>query len=368
MDQKIYKSIGLMSGTSLDGIDLAYIESDGKNIILNKKFDYLKYNQEMKNELCNLIYNNPTKHDIKKIERDLTLLHADFVNNFLANNNIRNEEIDLLAFHGHTILHDPQENLTWQIGDRDLIEAKTKIETINNFRTFDVARGGQGAPLVPIYHFYLLSQYEKPTAILNIGGISNITFVASENEEDLQAFDICFGNAPIDDLVKEKISEPYDKNGEIALKGEIDYLLADRILQNDIFYKVPPKSFDRDDFKQIIAPVTNLNLSDALITLCYMHGMAIKRNIEDLQEKISQKLNILFVSGGGRKNKALMKMLKHCLDCDVQAIESAGYNGDSIEAEAFAYLAIRMKKKLAISYQKTTGILPDFDCAQVSFH
>ena len=351
---KIFKSIGLMSGTSADGIDLALIESDGKSIINCKNFHYKAYQDDFKKRLADLIYKAPTLSQIKTVENELTLLHADLVNEFLVTNKISKSEIDLVSFHGHTILHLPEKSVTWQIGNGHLLAKETGIDVVCDFRSKDVMLGGQGAPLVPIYHFNLLQEQPKPIAVLNIGGISNITYFDSDNENSIEAFDICFGNAPLDDLMKEKFGVEFDKDGELAKKGTVDFILADRILQNDLFHKKPPKSFDRDEFASLIDPINSLaKPEDALATFAYMHAKAIEINLEFL----SQKPQEILICGGGRKNNALMDEMKKCLTgIRVKPIEEIGCNGDSIEAEAFAFLGIRNQLNLPISFPKTTGV------------
>jgi anhydro-N-acetylmuramic acid kinase len=351
---KIYKTIGLMSGTSMDGIDLAFIESDGAKIINRKSFYYKPYDSEFKKQLGGLIYNTPKLIEIKEVENKLTLLHADIVNEFLAKNKIDKAEIDLVSFHGHTILHVPEEKITWQIGNAHLLATTIGINVVTDFRTRDVVLGGQGAPLVPIYHFHLLrSQIKTPTVVLNIGGISNITYFNTDNESDIEAFDVCFGNAPFDDLMKKKFGRDFDQDGQIAKSGNVDFLLADRILQNEIFHKKPPKSFDRDDFSQLLAPIESLKPEDALATFAYMHAKVLQINLEFLPQKPQD----IFVCGGGRKNNVIMdEMRKWLSGINVRPVEDIGLNGDSVEAEAFAFLAIRTVLGLPISFRKTTGI------------
>ena len=350
---KIYKSIGLMSGTSMDGIDLALIESNGKEIIKSKNFDYQPYDKDFKTRLSNLIYNSPKLSEIKIIENELTVLHAQLVNRFIAENKINREEIDLIAFHGHTILHLPAQGITWQIGNPYLLTHETGINVVADFRTRDVVLGGQGAPLVPIYHFHLFSNRSRPAAVLNIGGISNITYFANNQETEIEAFDICFGNAPLDDLVKKKFNLDFDEDGKIAKRGTIDFILADRILQNDIFHKKPPKSFDRDDFSNLLSPINSLKSEDALATFAYMHARAIQINLDFLTKRPKE----IFVCGGGRKNVALMDEMKKWLTgVSIKAMEEIGLNGDAIEAEAFAFLGIRSLVDLPISFRNTTGV------------
>jgi len=361
---KIYRSIGLMSGTSMDGIDLALIESDGKKQIERKNFAYLPYEKEFKTRLASLIYGSHTLKQIKDVEIELTLLHAKLVNEFLEKNKIDKKSIDVIGFHGHTISHIPEAGITWQIGNSHLLSHLCGIDVVADFRARDVALGGQGAPLVPIYHYYLFAKQAKPTVALNIGGISNITyFDESDDETHITAFDICFGNAPLDDLMKKKFGRDFDQDGALAKNGNIDFLLADRILQNELFHKKPPKSFDRDDFAEIVAPINSIKIEDALATFAYMHAKALAINLEFLDKKPRE----IFVCGGGRKNVALMEdMRKFIPDVKIKAVEEIGLNGDSIEAEAFAFLAIRSILALPISFKKTTGVcdkLPDFHSA-----
>lgn len=351
---QIYTSIGLMSGTSMDGIDLAMIESDGKKIINRKSFDYLPYSTAFKNKLSNLIYKTPSLLEIKSIENELTLLHADLVNDFLRKNQIERSAINLISFHGHTIFHTPEQQITWQIGNPHLLASKTGINVVADFRTRDVVLGGQGAPLVPIYHFYLFHAQTRPSAILNIGGISNITYLHGDDENEIEAFDTCFGNAPLDDLVRKKFNCDFDEDGKIAKRGQIDFILADRILQNEIFHKKPPKSFDRDDFSALLAPINSLkNPEDALATFAYMHAKAIQISLDFFKERPRE----ILVCGGGRKNVAIMDEMKKWLSgVTIKTVDEIGFNGDAIEAEAFAFLGIRSLLGLPISFQKTTGV------------
>lgn len=350
---KIYKAIGLMSGTSMDGIDLGLIESDGEKLIKPQKFYYKSYDNNFKKSLQNIIYNKPSLFEIKSIENELTNLHGEIVNEFLEINKISADEIDLIGFHGHTIYHNPEQLITWQIGNPDLLEKITKIKVISNFRTKDVANGGQGAPLVPIYHFNLFTNNSKPKAVLNIGGISNITFFENNDINSIEAFDVCFGNAPIDDLVKNKLNLDFDEDGKLAKNGNVNYELSQKILANKLFQKIPPKSFDRNNFKEILKPINKLKLEDALATLCHIHSMAIKENLNFLKKLPEE----IFVCGGGRKNIALLEyMQKNIPNIDIKSIDEIGFNGDSIECDAFAYLAIRKFKNLPISFENTTGV------------
>ncbi len=357
---KIYRAIGLMSGTSADGVDLALIESDGKNQITNHSFSYQVYDQKFRDKLQKITYctskqNQINPLEIKIIENELTILHANLVNNFLDKNNLSPKDIDIIGFHGHTIFHDPGKLISWQIGNGHLLASKTKINVIADFRNKDVANGGHGAPLVPIYHFYLLKNQINPAAVLNIGGISNLTYFNGEDENNIEAFDVCFGNAPLDDLVKQKIGIDFDENGQIAAKGKIDFQLSKEILAHNIFNQKPPKSFHRQDFKPILLKLDELAISNALATLSHIHAETLKINLKFLSDKPKK----IFICGGGRKNPSIIKELKNSLASEkitIHQTEEIGLNGDAIEAEAFAFLAIRSLKNLPISFNKTTGI------------
>lgn len=343
-----------MSGTSMDGIDLALIESDGKNIIKTQDFLYYPYEKSFKEKLASLINQAPTTlQQIRLIENELTILHANLVNNFLHEKKITPAEIDLIGFHGHTILHNPAQKITWQIGNAHLLNSLTKIPVIADFRSADVAAGGQGAPLVPIYHMHLFSTQKQPCAALNIGGISNITFFNGNDEEKIEALDICFGNAPLDDLVKKHLNLNYDKDGFLAKSGNVNFALSNEILQNQIFHSKPPRSFDRGDFTKILAPINNLNLNDALASLCYIHAKALAISLEFFSENPQE----IFICGGGRKNHALTDEIKKQLpNIKIKTTEEINLNGDAIEAQAFAFLAVRKIKNLPISFRNTTGV------------
>ena len=350
---KIFRAIGLMSGTSLDGIDLAMIESDGAEYIKLIANDYLEYTHEFRKRLRELIFQNPTLGGIKEIENEITILHANLVNNFLKKNNLKASEIDLIGFHGQTIYHLPAKKITWQIGNPQLLALETGIKTVGDFRTRDVLEGGQGAPLVPIYHFYLFLKLPKPTLILNIGGISNATYF-NENLESLQAFDVCFGNAPSNDLMYKKFQKEFDENGDLAKSGKINLELINKILEHKIFNQALPKSFSRNDFDEALAPLQALENHDILACYSQIFAEVLAKDIQLFSKKPTQ----IIVCGGGAKNKNLLEVLqKKLVDIKVLTAKEVGFNVNSIEAEAFAFLAIRRVLNLPISFKKTTGTL-----------
>ncbi len=230
MTKKIQTAIGLMSGTSIDGIDVSLIQSDGHSITQKEFNNYYPYDKELKNILRNII--NKTELSLKEIkdaELKITNQHIAATENFISHNNLKKKDIDLIGFSGHTILHDPKNSISWQIGNAQLLASSTKINVVADFRIKDVIHSGQGAPLVPIYHHALFSDHKnKPIIILNIGGVSNITYLKDNNINNIMACDICFGNAPMDDLVYKFNGSEFDRDGEMAKSGEIDYNLAEK--------------------------------------------------------------------------------------------------------------------------------------------
>jgi anhydro-N-acetylmuramic acid kinase len=354
---KKYRAIGLMSGTSMDGIDLAFIESDGKDYLklINQK--YQPYENNFKEKLFKLINNKQDLITIKSIENELTLLHCNIVNNFITQNNLSASAIDIIGFHGHTVCHNPRNSITWQIGNADLLAHKTSIDVVADFRIRDVTLGGNGAPLVPIYHFYLFKNFLQTSCetigVLNIGGVSNITLFNINDENSLCGFDVCFGNAPLDDLVKEKINENFDYDGSLTASGFADINLANQILQNPLFHENFPRAFDRQDFVKILEPIKSLELKNALATYSYIIAHALKIALS----KLAIQPQIIFVCGGGRKNFGLMSSLQNQFkNIEIINIDKLNIDGDFIEAQAFGFLAIRHLQNLAITFPNTTGI------------
>jgi len=350
---KIFRAIGLMSGTSLDGIDLAMIESDGEFYIKLLKNDYCEYSNDFRNRLRKLIFENTTLENIKEIENEITILHVNLVNNFLEKNNIKASEIDLIGFHGQTIFHQPSKKITWQIGNVQLLALETGIKTVGDFRVRDILNGGQGAPLVPIYHYYLFSKLSNPSVILNIGGVSNLTYF-DEDLKNLQAFDVCFGNAPSNDLMHKKFQKEFDKNGDLAKSGKVNSELVKKILEHKIFNQKFPKSFSRNDFDEALEPLQKLEPQDILACYSQIFVEVLERDLEQLPKKTRQ----IIVCGGGANNKNLLTVLqKKFNDIKICTAQDLGFNNNTIEAEAFAFLAIRRIKNLPITFNKTTGIL-----------
>ena len=352
----VQKIMGLMSGTSLDGIDAAIVETDGERTAVPGPALTVPYDDETRAmlraallEAQNVAAGSPVPYAIRDAERRVTEAHADAVKRLLAEARLRPEEIALIGFHGQTILHRPDQRWTWQIGDGALLVKLTGIDVVNDFRTADVKAGGQGAPLVPLYHSALVreSDYVPPVVLVNVGGVANVTYVG---RDQVLAFDTGPGNAPIDDWARLHTGKPVDEHGALAKSGRVNDAALETMLQNPFFLRTPPKSLDRMDFGT--AAVERLSPEDGAATLTAFTAAAIAR----AREHFPEPANTWIVCGGGRLNPKLMDELRARVNAPVLSAEDAGWRGDFIEAEAFAYLAARSVKGLPLSLPTTTGV------------
>jgi anhydro-N-acetylmuramic acid kinase len=352
-------TIGLMSGTSLDGVDVALIETDGKRIKGFGPSGYRPYTPHERSllrqaltEAVHLPQRDARPGILREAERAVTIAHAEAVATFIAQNRISCEDIDIVGFHGQTVLHRPERKLTVQIGDAAALAKAIHIPVMHDFRAADVAAGGQGAPFVPVYHRALAQSLERegPIVVVNIGGVSNITYI--DGADTLIACDTGPGNALLDDFMYRVMSQPFDREGRLAAQGQPDQAWIDRALQLPFFGLPPPKSLDRNDFAQLKLAVTTAP-ADGAATLTALTVSAIAR-IVPLLPKIPQSW---VVAGGGARNLTMMRMLRERLaPASVQAADTLGWSGDAIEAQAFGFLAARGMKGLPLSYPATTGV------------
>ncbi|HEY1505481.1 MAG TPA: anhydro-N-acetylmuramic acid kinase [Stellaceae bacterium] len=348
MEKRLYRTIGLMSGTSLDGIDVAFIESDGENEIATGPWLTMPYDDALREALRGTLGG---KGPIAEVERALTEAHAAAVKRLIERHEIAG--VELIGFHGHTILHDPAQRRTWQIGDGALLAQLTGIDVVCDFRSADVAAGGEGAPFASILHAALGAKLERPLAVVNIGGVANVTWIGEENGEGdtaLLAFDTGPGNAPIDDWVRAKTGAAADYDGALAAAGKVDEGQVTRFLQHPYFARRPPKSLDRDDFASF--RIGDLSTEDGAATLTAISAAAVAQSFTHFPSPPRRVL----VTGGGRHNPVLMQMLAARLGRPVAPVEAAGWEGDAIEAQAFAYLALRSRAGLPLSFPGTTGV------------
>jgi anhydro-N-acetylmuramic acid kinase len=332
-----------MSGTSLDGIDVAMVETDGRDRIVPGAALTIAYAPEFRERLRSVLGGFGP---VAQVEAELTGLHGEAVEQFLREH--PGAAVDVVGFHGHTILHRPTERRTWQIGDGALLARRLGFDVVADFRSADVAAGGEGAPLAPLFHAALAAARPKPTAVLNIGGVANVTWIGEGAE--LLAFDTGPGNALLDDWVHRHTDAAADIGGALARAGRVSAPHVQRFLQRSFFDYPPPKSLDRDDFREVMP--TELSLEDGAATLTEMTAAAVAGSVRHFPRPAHEWL----VTGGGRHNPALMEALRRRLGVPVRPVEVFGWDGDALEAQAFAYLAVRSTLGLPLSLPSTTGV------------
>ena len=368
MKNKLYTAIGLMSGTSMDGVDVSLVKSDGFNQFTNILDEYFEYNESLHQELIelrNLIINiNDLKQHssrLNKLEREITVFHSKIVSDLSIK---YQNEIDFVGFHGQTIFHNPEQKISKQLGDGKLMSQLVKKKVIYDFRQEDIANKGQGAPLTPIFHNLLSRRINEkhqinfPICFLNIGGISNITKIIKKDEkleDNLEAFDSGPGNCMIDEWVRKNSKNNFDENGSIAKSGKINQLILNQVIDN---FKINSfdKSLDVKDFD--ISFARGLSLEDGCATITNFTAYLIAKGIEHANGSNDKPIKYL-ICGGGRKNSFLIQSIKDYLtnkkNISLSSIDDYDLDGDYIESQAFGYLAIRSFLNLPISYPKTTG-------------
>ena len=347
-------AIGLMSGTSLDGIDAALIETDGEGVARPIAFRGEAYSDVARAELAEatriaLTYDKPRLSPPMIAATELvTRTHTLAVAKLLRDAGVAAADVDVIGLHGQTVAHRPDRGWTWQLGDGAALAAATAITTVADFRSADVAAGGQGAPLLPVYHAALVAGLERPVAVLNLGGVGNITFVGADGA--LVAFDTGPANGLIDSWVEELTGARYDAGGALAAGGRVDESVLTAMLDNPFFDAPPPKSLDRSDFT--IQPARGLGAADGAATLTAFTAETVALALRQLPERPRR----LLVVGGGRHNATMLAMIAERCGIAAEAGDSLGWNGDGVEAEGFAYMAVRTLKKLPISFPGTTGV------------
>ena len=361
--EKIYTSLGLMSGTSMDGIDASIIKSNGEDKYEVVYDQYFQYDEKIYRELVNIRNKINSSRDLElnsialdELEKEITLFHASICKNII---NDYSSNIDLIGFHGQTIFHNSSEKISKQLGDANLLSGLLKKKVIYNFRENDMINGGQGAPLAPVFHQVLANQkkIKLPGCILNIGGIANITIVPSKDFKDLKSYDIGPGNCLLDEWMRQNTKERFDKNGELAKVGKTDIIILNQAIDNfDSLKNNNNLSFDVKDFD--LNFVRGLSLEDGLSTLTDFTASIIIQSITtSINLYRDTELNIL-ICGGGRKNRYLLSSIKNKLssNMNLSLIDDYKVDGDFIESQAFAYIAIRSYLKKLISFPKTTNV------------
>ncbi len=365
---KIFTSLGLMSGTSMDGVDVSVVKSDGINefeLILNEyyEFDQNLYQNliKLRDKISNVKDFNENIKIINEVERNFTLFNAKLINDLIKKKSL---VIDLIGFHGQTLLHLPDKKISKQIGDAKLLSQLTKIKVVNKFRQNDLDNGGQGAPLTPIFHFLISgilnskNNLNFPISIMNIGGITNLTQIKSHNldEQDLYAYDIAPGSCMIDEWVRKNSKNKFDFNGDFASRGKTDDLILNQAIDNFSITEIT-KSLDIKNFD--ISFARGLSLEDGCSTITKYTAFLISESIKKLNNTDKNIISNLYLCGGGRKNKTLIENISEYLiekKISLKNIDDYGIDGDFIESQAFAYIAIRSYLGLSISYPNTTRV------------
>ena len=341
------RAIGLMSGTSLDGIDAALIETDGETVFANGAALTLAYPPSLR-ELLRGVLGGAPHAAVAPVDAALTEAHAAAVEALLAQAGLAAAAIDLVGFHGHTIDHRPAERRTWQIGDGAVLSRRLGLTVVGDFRSADVAAGGEGAPLAPLFHAALARSLERPLAVLNLGGVGNVTWIGADDR--LLAFDTGPGNALLDDWVRRHTGALYDMDGALARSGRPDQAVVGRLLQHGFFARRPPKSLDRNDFAAL--SLDGLAVADGAATLVACTVAAVAAAARHFPVPPLRWI----VTGGGRRNPAIMAALGAALGAPVARAEDVGWDGDALEAQAFGFLAVRSRYGMPLSLPETTGV------------
>ena len=346
-------AIGLMSGTSRDGIDAALIETDGEEVVRPVAFHAVPYHEGFRTRLTEACQRamamdlpgfEPLLH---AVEEELTELHVEAVADLLGRSGHVAEDVGVIGFHGHTVAHRPERGWTWQIGDGKALAGAFGIAVVGDLRSADVRAGGQGAPLLPVYHRALAHDLPLPVAILNLGGVANITVVGPGDA--IIAFDTGMASGLIDNWMQTHGDATYDTDGATAARGRVDEDRLAAMLADPWFAMPPPKSIDREAFT--IDAVRGLDLADGAATLTAFSAAAVARGLDHLAERPSH----IYAAGGGRHNATLMAALAERTATDVRSVDELGWDGDALEAQGFAYMAVRSLKGLPISFPGTTG-------------
>lgn len=361
------RAIGLMSGTSLDGVDVALIETDGETVHVVKGHNnfleplgptgYRGYSDEEKallraatKDAEAIVQPGDRPGRLPEAERFVTEAHAEAVERFLAENDLKPSDIDVIGFHGQTVIHRPDQRISVQVGDGQALASRLGIPVVSDLRRADVEAGGQGAPLVPVFHKALAeaSGFAGPVGILNIGGVANATLIDSKG--GVIAFDTGPGNALIDEWMQEREGKNLDDGGRTAARGRPDEPLLAWLLMHPFFFRKPPKSLDRNWFSHKLAG--QLSTEDGAATLTAFTARAVARALDHAPEIPTRWI----VAGGGARNGELVRLLNYHLRSEITTADAIGWSSAYLEAQAFAFLAVRSRKGLPITFPATTGV------------
>ena len=342
------RALGLMSGTSVDGIDVAVIETDGERVLGFGPALTAPYGDTVRSLIRAAFGAEAPSEATRAAERAVTDAHVEAVRRAVAEQDIRLSSLDVVGFHGQTITHRPEKQFTWQIGDGSALAKALGVKVVNDLRQADVAAGGQGAPLVPVYHAALSLGLRRPLAVVNIGGVANLTWVGADGA--LLAFDTGPGNGPIDDWCVRRAGIRFDTDGAFAAAGKVERARLERFSEHRYFARKPPKSLDRSDFNDLWAD--GLSVVDGAATLTWGTARAIALAARHFLQPVTQWI----ISGGGARNPTLSHAIAEETGGRVVTADSLGWNGDAIEAQAFGFLAVRSLRGLPLTFPTTTGV------------
>jgi anhydro-N-acetylmuramic acid kinase len=357
--------LGLMSGTSMDGIDVALISTDGERLTDRGRglsYPYPTDARDRIREAARAAWriwgpsakgHAPDPEDmalLEAVEREVTELHANAIDDFLEAFGVSRGEINLIGFHGQTVFHDASRRITRQLGNGPLLAKLARIDVVHDFRSADIAAGGQGAPLVPVYHRAVSDEigFEKPLAVVNIGGIANVTWIGPDGT--IIAFDIGPGNCMLDEWMQQEAGLPFDRNGKAALAGKVDKEVLKRLASHAYYRRKPPKSLDRYDLPGL--KERELGLEDGAATLVALTAREILASAEYLPERPRRWV----LAGGGAKNPAIVQAIAEAVREPVTSADEMGWSAEHFEAEAFGFLAVRALRKLPLTFPSTTGV------------
>lgn len=350
-DAPVKSAIGVISGTSMDGIDVAWIETDGMDVVRPRGGRVLPYPASLRAELQDFLQ-SPERAEsdpLEMLEARVTIAFGDAIEAFMTAERLSPNDFDLIGLHGQTVFHRPERRFTRQLGNGALLRDRFGVTVVDQFRLADVAAGGQGAPLAPLYHAALAHALPQPLMVLNLGGVGNVTYIDGET---IIAFDTGPASALIDDFVARRFGVAFDKDGRIGEKGRVDGAVLATLMADPFFALAPPKSLDRNAFHARAKRVETLGDFDAVATLSAFTIEATAAALRHLPKPPRRWL----VCGGGRLNGRLMEGLGRQLGVLVEPVEAVGWNGDLLEAELFGFLGVRALLKLPLSLPTTTGV------------
>jgi anhydro-N-acetylmuramic acid kinase len=347
MSSSFLHALGLMSGTSVDGVDVALIETDGERLASFGPVLTVPYPDDVR-RLIRAAFGAEKPNDATAAaEQAVTEAHLDAVRRWSREAGIALSTLDVVGFHGQTITHRPDKHFTWQVGDGAALAKALGVRVVNDLRGADVLAGGQGAPLVPIYHAALVRDLPRPLAVMNIGGVANVTWIGAD--DTLLAFDTGPGNGPIDDWCAKRAGVRFDEDGALAGSGKVDRPRLERFSEHRYFARKPPKSLDRGDFSDSWAD--GLSAVDGAATLTYGTARAIALAARHFPAPVTQWV----IAGGGARNPTLLKAIAAETRGKIVTADSLGWNGDALEAQAFGFLAVRSLRGLPLTFPGTTG-------------